>query len=96
MESKRKELQRPTTLRTSIHPRSTLEIFYYLFTQTSLLISFKLVPDNILGMKGLKGSSLLVLITTFLKQRVSNHTIKKMQAIFNLLCYAVTMRLTTS
>ncbi len=76
MESKRTELQRPTTLRTSIHPRSTLEIFYYLFAQTSLLISFKLVPNNILGMKGLKGSSLLALITTFLKQRVSNHTIQ--------------------
>ncbi len=76
MESKRKELQRPTTLRTPIHPRSTLEIFYYLFAQTSLLISFKLVPNNILGMKGLKGSSLLALITTFLKQRVSNHTIQ--------------------
>jgi hypothetical protein len=30
-----------------------------------------------LGMKDLKGSSLLVLITTFLKQRVSNHTITK-------------------
>jgi hypothetical protein len=39
MESKRKELQRPTTLRTSIHPHSTLEFFYYLI-HTNKLVDF--------------------------------------------------------